>query len=440
VKRLAAAVALSSLGGLLVLGLVFLADTANLLIALGFVFTSVFFLWIFLTRRSSLRYFGLPLVLIAILGLAAYAFDHKVALVLWISSLWVFGTTARAALAGAGPTGQPGAVEPVPAALHGVLFINPRSGGGKALRANLAAQAQRRRIDTVVLQPGDDLLDLAECAVRNGADVIGMAGGDGSQALVASVAMKHDVAHVCVPAGTRNHFALDLGLDRRDLVGALDAFTDALERRIDLARVNDRVFVNNASLGLYAGVVQSTTYREAKLGTWRRMLPDLIGPHGSTIDLRFRGPNDREYPGAALVVVSNNPYDLRGLVSVGTRPHLDTGRLGILTARLRGARTVARIATFGALGQQTRVGALRQWSSTEFEVSSAGPVAVGIDGEAAELTPPLRFVSLPAALRVRVPQSAGRRNGLAPVRVSAPTIVRLARLAAGMPAEARRAR
>ena len=62
---------------------------------------------------------------------------------------------------------------------------------------------------------------------------------------------------VCVPAGTRNHFALDLGLNREDVTGAVDAFAEALERRVDLATVNDRVFVNNCSLGLYAKIVQS---------------------------------------------------------------------------------------------------------------------------------------------------------------------------------------
>ena len=105
-----------------------------------------------------------------------------------------------------------------------------------------------------------------------------MAGGDGSQALVASVAMRHDMAYVCVPSGTRNHFALDLGLDRADVVAALEAFTDGVERTVDLGRVNGRVFVNNASLGVYAQVVRSGAYRGAKARTWGRMLPDLLGP------------------------------------------------------------------------------------------------------------------------------------------------------------------
>src|SRR5204863_2867049 len=133
---------------------------------------------------------------------------------------------------------------------------------GKRSPFGLDTQARARGVDPTVLRPGDDLLQLAEDAIARGAEVVDMAGGDGSQALVATVATRHDVAHVCIPAGTRNHFALDLGLDRDDVVGALDAFTDGLERRIDLARVNERVFVNNASLGVYAKVVQSDAYRD----------------------------------------------------------------------------------------------------------------------------------------------------------------------------------
>jgi diacylglycerol kinase family enzyme len=106
--------------------------------------------------------------------------------------------------------------------------MNPKSGGGKVERFNLVEEARRRGIEPVVLAPGDDLLQLAEQAVAGGADVIGMAGGDGSQALVATVATRHDVGFVCVPAGTRNHLAMDLGLDRADVAGALDAFGEAV--------------------------------------------------------------------------------------------------------------------------------------------------------------------------------------------------------------------
>ena len=94
-----------------------------------------------------------------------------------------------------------------------------------------------------------------------------MAGGDGSQAIVAAMAAEAGLPYACIPAGTRNHFALDLGVDRDDVVGALDALVDGRERRVDLAEVNGRVFVNNVSLGVYAEAVQREGYREAKLRT-----------------------------------------------------------------------------------------------------------------------------------------------------------------------------
>ena len=125
---------------------------------------------------------------------------------------------------------------PAQAATHGVLIMNLKSGGGKAERFHLVEECRKRGIEPVVLQPGEDLLELARGAVDRGADVIGMAGGDGSQALVASVAAERGVPMVVVPAGTRNHLALDLGLDRDDVVGALDAFGEARSVRWISAR------------------------------------------------------------------------------------------------------------------------------------------------------------------------------------------------------------
>ena len=213
-----------------------------------------------------------------------------------------------------------------------------------------------------MLQPGDDLLELAEGAIARGAQVVGMAGGDGSQALVATVAARREVAHVCIPAGTRNHFALDLGLDRDDVVGALDAFTDGVERRIDLARVNDRVFVNNASLGVYAKVVQSDAYRDAKLETWTRMLPDLLGPDAEPIDLEFTAPDGSRCDDAPLVLVSNNPYQLTHLAGAGTRERIDTGLLGVVAARVRTAADVSKLVALELVGQVGRFPGLLSWS------------------------------------------------------------------------------
>jgi diacylglycerol kinase family enzyme len=352
--------------------------------------------------------------------------------------LTVFGVAARYALGWTGERtgevtvgGMTGELGPGGAPGSAVLIINLKSGGGKAARYDLAAQARRRGIEPIVLQPGDDLLELAESAIARGAQVIGMAGGDGSQALVATVAARHDIAHVCIPAGTRNHFALDLGLDRDDVVGALDAFTDGVERRIDLARVNDRVFVNNASLGVYAKVVQSDAYRDAKLETWAGMLPDLLGPDAEPIDLEFTAPDGSRRNDAPLVLVSNNPYRLASLTGAGTRERIDTGQLGVVAARVRSAADVSKLVALELVGQAGRFPGLMSWSTQEFEVRSGGPVEVGLDGEALLLDPPLRFVSLPGALRVRLPRGVGLPPAARAAALTTDNLSALLRMAAG---------
>jgi diacylglycerol kinase family enzyme len=258
-----------------------------------------------------------------------------------------------------------------------------------------------------------------------------MAGGDGSQALVATVAAQHDVAHVCVPAGTRNHFALDLGLDRDDVVGALDAFADGLERRIDLAEVGGRVFVNNASLGVYAKVVQSDAYRDAKLETWTRMLPELLGPDAEPVDLQFTTPSGDTCRDAPLVLVSNNPYQLTHLAGAGTRARIDTGMLGIEAARVRSAVDVSTLVAFQLAGRIERFPGLLSWSASEFEVGSSGPVEIGLDGEALVLDPPLRFRSLPGALRVWLPRSVALSPAARAVALTGPNLGKLVRVATG---------
>src|SRR5574341_1144967 len=370
--------------------------------------------WTALTRRGIPRALGVTGSLAGLGGFVMVQVTHWRGLALFalvIALLLVFAVSGRYAI-GRDPRGarreRPLRVGP---AGHGVVIVNAKSGGGKATRFDLPAEAEKRGVRVIMLQPGDDLAELADHAIADGADVIGMAGGDGSQAVVAEAAMRHRIPHVCIPAGTRNHFALDLGLDRNDVVGALDAFTDGVERRIDLARVNDHVFVNNASLGVYARVVQSDAYRDAKLETWVRLLPDMLGPDAAPIDLEFDGPDAAHHDDAVIILVSNNPYQLVQLAGAGTRPRLDTGRLGLLAARVRTARDVTELTTLEAIGRARRYRGLLEWSSPVFEVRSGSPIPVGLDGEALVLDPPLRFSSLPGALRVRLPR---RASGVSP--------------------------
>jgi diacylglycerol kinase family enzyme len=281
-----------------------------------------------------------------------------------------------------------------PAPRRPVLFYNPKSGGGKAEQFHLADEARARDIEPVELTPGGDLAALVRDAVARGADGLAMAGGDGSQAVVASIAAELGLPYACVPAGTRNHFALDLGVDRGDVVGALDALVDGGERRVDLAEVNGRVFVNNVSLGLYAEAVQRSEYRDAKLRTLLDAMPDALGPDAPPSDLVWRGPEGAERSSGVAILVSNNSYRLLAPVGSGTRPRLDEGRLGVAVLEAPAER--------GATVRERTRAPMRQWASREFEVQATGPVPAGIDGEAAKLDPPLRFRMLPGALRVRI--------------------------------------
>ena len=428
----------AALGVLATLAVLLAHDVVALLFVLAALGLAGAGLWLAATRRGIARLLGIVVAIAALAGgvaglIAQGVIDELVALVVAIA---VFGAASRMALRRRQVSERTDSTHPAarPArARSGVLLINPKSGGGKAERFDLPGEARKRGIRAVVLERGDDLLELAEQALSDGADVIGMAGGDGSQALVATVAMRHNVPHVCIPAGTRNHFALDLGLDRDDVIGALDAFTDGVERRIDLARVNDHVFVNNASLGVYAEVVQSDAYRDAKVETWTKMLPELLGPGAPPIDLEFDGPDGTELSDAPLVLVSNNPYQLTSLAGAGTRARLDTGRLGLVAARITGASDIAEFVMFETVGQAQRFHGLLEWSEVRFEVRSSSPVAVGLDGEALMLEPPLQFVSLPGALRVRLPERAS--NGIAATSASftRDNLRTLSRIATGHP-------
>jgi diacylglycerol kinase family enzyme len=268
-----------------------------------------------------------------------------------------------------------------------VLFVNPKSGGRKVEHAGLTERARERGIEVIVMQPDQTLARMADEAVARGADALGVAGGDGSLAVVAATALAHGLPFVCVPAGTRNHFALDLGVDRRDLLGSLDAFTDGVERRIDAAEVNGRVFLNNASLGIYGDAVRQPTYRDAKARTLLETAAEVLGPSTAAVDLQLVDDRGRAHRNPAVVLVSNNPYALDRPLARGTRPALDSGQLGIVV--------------LDAPGDGPRVPG-RAWSAPRLEITAPAPVHAGVDGEAADLEPPLRFTSRLASLRIRI--------------------------------------
>jgi diacylglycerol kinase family enzyme len=349
-RQLAAILALVCLVAMLVLTIVTLVDHLGELVgAVLSLILAIVGAWYMVTRRGLLRLAGTVLAVAAVAAAVLFLIrdaalrDAVVIVVIGVIAVlagrYAVGVDT-AMLRELDPPGDPVAPPRTP-----VLLMNPRSGGGKVGTFNLVEEAQRRGIEAVVLEPGDDLAALARDAVARGADLLGMAGGDGSQALVAGIASEHGLPFVCIPAGTRNHLALDLGVDRNDVVGSLDAFVDGYERTIDLATVNGAVFVNNVSLGVYARIVQSDEYRDAKVQTTAALLPELLGPDAHAFDFEVSKPDGSVVRGPCLVLVSNNVYELTRLGGFGSRAHLDEGVLGVVTLVVGTATDVARRVT-----------------------------------------------------------------------------------------------
>ena len=411
--RLLAVVSLLAGAGFVVAVAVFLARNGwYVLLGLAGVVLSIVGGWWMATGRAGQRFAGGVAVIVGVAALVAAilaAGDEDwasvVRAVVSVALLAVAVVAGRAALAAGLRASVSSAGHRVPPPQHAVLLCNPWSGGGKVERFGLAPLAASLGVDTVMLDHGLDLAELARGAIADGADCLGMAGGDGSQALVASIATEHDLPFVCVSAGTRNHFALDLGLDRDDPRKSVDAFRDAVERRVDYATVNGRFFVNNVSLGVYATIVQEEGYREAKSETTKRLLPELLGNADAPFDLQFTTPEGEEVDGAFLIMVSNNPYVLGPSMDVSQRRRLDSGRLGVFAVSAATGAQAAEVVTLALAGRGSRSGHAFQFDCDSFEVRSrSGTAFAGVDGEALELPTPLRFRIHPRGLRLLVPE------------------------------------
>lgn len=241
----------------------------------------------------------------------------------------------------------------------------------------LEQRAAVRGIETHVLTQGEDAAALARDAE---AESLGVAGGDGSLAPVAEVALERDLPFVVVPYGTRNHFARDLGLDRDDPLAGVEAFS-GVERRIDVGRVNEQLFLNNVALGLYAKLVHRRERRRSRRDALARMraLLLLLRERGKEQDLSLDGGR----LAASVVLVANNAYEL-DLFNVGERARLDEGRLYLYVAHGWRPQT------------------WEERSGTEFTIESETGLQAAVDGEAVELEAPLSFSIEQRALRVLV--------------------------------------
>ena len=302
------------------------------------------------------------------------------------------------------------------------LIVNRWSGDGTAEQFGLADAAREAGIRVIMLERGDDITQLAREAIDAGADAIGAAGGDGSLGLVAGVAIERDVPFFCVPVGTRNHFALDLGLDRDNPLTALDAIRNGDEILIDYGLAGDRPFLNNVSFGVYAEAVHRDEYRENKERTIAEVMREMRAGEDSGTAIRFTTPEGEQAERTAMTIVSNNPYVFSGAPDYGRRLRLDSGMLGISAA-------AEGTAADGSAGS-----GVRHWEADRLLLESDAPILGGLDGEALTFDSTLELVIRPRGLRVLVP--AGTKPGYIPPREAiAAELVGLARLA-GVPGTA----
>ena len=384
----------------------------------------------FLAGRGIARWLALALV---ILSPAAAIAGYALVGLLWVAILaaaaWLFASVAaRAALAPDPADWRMPELAALPRAEHPYFIMNPHSGGGKVGQFGLQRRAEDLGAEVFLISGNGhvDVAEVARTAVGRGADLLGVAGGDGTQALVAGVAAEHGIPFVVLAAGTRNHFALDLGLNREDPAAGLAALTDGVDLLVDLGQIGPKTFVNNASFGAYAEAVQEPAYREEKLRSTLDLLPDVMRGRQSSPLAVDVGTVRLEAPQAVLV--ANNPYGTGDIAGLSRRPRLDLGVLGIVSVSVTSARQAADLV------RGTRSAGVTVLTAAEVVVRAAEPeIPVGVDGEALMMPSPVRCSIRPAALRVRVPR---KRPGVRPPRGRL-SWTRLWRLAA--PAAQRRA-
>jgi diacylglycerol kinase family enzyme len=358
-------------------------------------------IYLFLAHRGLLRWIAAAVVILTpIATLVLFALHNLIWVALVSVALLVLAAGAgRRALSPAAPgAGMP--AREVPPPKRAFLIMNPRSGGGKVTQFGLKEKAEALGAEVALLEgPGVvDVAALARQAVADGADLLGVAGGDGTQALVAGIAAEHDLPFLVISAGTRNHFAMDLGLDRDNPAACLDALTeDGVEERIDLGIIGDRTFVNNASFGAYAEIVESPAYRDDKAGTTLQMLPEILSGHRGAKLSATAG--DTTITGPQALLVSNNPYEGGDIAGLSRRSRLDAGTLGVVAVTVNSALQAATLLR-GARGQ-----GLTTLTADEVVVDAEAPeIPVGIDGETVSMPTPVRCTIRPKVLRIRVPR------------------------------------
>lgn len=287
----------------------------------------------------------------------------------------------------------------------------------KAIALINRANAERAHVEQALRAAGIDapvervaghrIAARAKSAVGKGAALVIVGGGDGSVGAAAGALAGGKAALGILPLGTLNHFARDLGIPS-DITEAAQAIANGRARRVDLAEVNGRAFVNNAAVGLYPLMVVDREAQRQRLGRSKRLamlvasLRTMARFHASRLMISTDGGEARiDTP---LLFVGNNDYRL-AIPGAGRRASLDEGRLCVMLMRSKSlpgflAATARALLGLGRPDDMARLDNVRELTVD----SRRRRLAIAIDGEQAELAPPLVFRIRPKALRVVVPR------------------------------------
>ncbi len=301
----------------------------------------------------------------------------------------------------------------MPCPVQAVVILNASSGGGcnAEFADSLAAKFQSRGLGVRVTlaTSGEELIEAARRAVREGVKVIVAGGGDGTLNAVASTLSGTDVTFGILPLGTLNHFAKDLGIPL-DLDEAIAVIVQGHSMRVDTGEINGRIFLNNSSLGLYPDTVRSRERQQRQLGRskwvaffWAAVAALRRYPF---LDLTIYMDQQAHQRRTPFVFIGNNRYVMEGF-NIGARERLDegtlslyvvqrTGRLGLLALALR--------ALFGRLRQAKDFDML--YAKKIVIATRHKQIRVSTDGEVNRLDSPLHYRICPAALKVIVPKAS----------------------------------
>ena len=292
------------------------------------------------------------------------------------------------------------------------VIVNAKAGGGHSGEAiaKLVRAFEQAGARAHVVRParGGEVPDIARRACDAGHRIVVAAGGDGTVSAVAGALAGSRAALGVVPLGTLNHFARDLGLPL-DMDDAAKVIVQGRERRVDVAEVNGRVFVNNSSIGLYPTFVLRRKHQErlgsSRLHAFAWALLGVIERY-PLLDLKLCLEKAIDVRRTPLVFIGNNVYGMEGF-DIGKRDRLDAARLCIYVTQRR-----TRFALF-ALAARALAGRMQQ--ARDFEALTADAVtiasrhrrlAVSTDGEVSVMDMPLEYAVRPGALAVRVPAAS----------------------------------